>query len=131
MKTFLEFNTGSDIGMERSVMPQIKSEDIPEFLNYIKERKITVKKDFLKISDLLPTQNKVDPEKILKKIENKSKIKPFLISSDNYILDSHHQLYALRYLEPKSIVPVYKIAMKMRDLLNIAKSFTKVSYKSL
>lgn len=112
-------------------MPQIREEDIPDFLNFVRQKNIQVKKSTMKISELLPTQNEVNPERIVAKVQKAGKVKPFIISSDNYILDGHHQLYALKYIDPKTAVTVYKVSVPMKEFINIAKSYPRVSYKSL
>ena len=124
--------TRSRVGLDRSAMPQIRSKYIPDFINFLKKKGISVTQTKTALSTLKPTQNKVETEKILKKfLEPPEKITPFLVSSDRYILDGHHRLYALRASDPKQNVPAYLINIKMQELLDLAKLYPKTTYKPL
>jgi hypothetical protein len=137
-ETFIRFilenivSTHSKIGLNRSSLPQIRGNDIPNFLKFIKNKGIKVTRSNVKISKLKPTQNKIDLNKVEKKVSNKNlKIKPFIVSKDNYILDGHHQLYALKYLNPNSSAISHVIDLDIEELLNIAKSYPKIDFKSI
>jgi len=121
-------------GMPREIMPQIPRKNIPSFLRYVREKGIKIRKIKVPVSSLRPAQNKICNNKVKKKydnFENGIKPKPFIVSRDNYIMDGHHQLYALIAHDSQCEVEVYKIDLDMGNLLNIAKSYSGVRFEDL
>ena len=121
-------------GLPREVMPQVPRANIPGFLKYIREKGIDVSKKEVPLCSLRPTQNKICDKKVRKKFDKFSmgmKPKPFIVSRDNYILDGHHQLYALLAGDSMVNVTVYKIELDMSNLLNIAKSYSGIRFEDL
>lgn len=135
---FLQENTiklKKSLGIPRYEMPQIREVDIEEFIKFLKNKNIKVLKKKISLSKLKATQEEVNFEKIKKKHRDfkrtKQKIKPFIVSKDNHILDGHHQLFALKEIIPNAKVNCYLINLKITQLLNMAKKFSKVFYKSI
>lgn len=118
----------------RIKMPQIKRDYIPDFLNVLKEKGVDVSRRTVSVKSLKPTQNEINLDKVKEKyskfVDGKEP-KPFLVSYDNYILDGHHQLFALKALDADTKVPCYVIGLSMKDLLKVAHSFPKTTYKTL
>lgn len=137
MKTFLEYiyeepvATQHSLGIDRAHMPQIKGSDIPDFLEFLREKGIRITDRSVPVKSLLPTQKEVDSDKIDSKIKTGFEIKPFIVSNDNRVLDGHHQLYALKQMNPEQSVKIYSVGLTMQKLLDIAKSYSKVLFKSL
>ena len=122
------------LNIPRSSMPQIKKDFIPDFIKSLKNKGVGVSKRDVLVDALRPTQNEINMDKVkekYKKLKNGKDVKPFIISSDNYILDGHHQLFALKSLDSRMQVPCYVVNVKMTDLLKYAHSFPKTTYKSI
>lgn len=124
----------NSLNIPRNKMPQIKEVDINSFIKYIKDSDISVASKKLPINILKPTQNQINMEKVktkYDKIKNNYKIKPFIVSSDNHILDGHHQLFALKLLYKNIKVDCNIVNLKMKDLLSLAHNFPKTTYKNI
>jgi hypothetical protein len=126
--------TRNSLNIPRNKMPQIAQRDIQHFIKELEAEGIEVSKAYLPVSKLLPTQKEVNSEKINKKMQDFSAgadAKPFLVSLDNYILDGHHQLYALKSLDKNKTVVACVVGLKMQDLLKYAHGYKKVGYKEI
>ncbi|CAB4141226.1 hypothetical protein UFOVP410_65 [uncultured Caudovirales phage] len=125
----------TSLNIPRSKMPQIQRKYIPNFLRYLKSNSINVHQRDVSVRSLKPTQNEIDMNKVRRKYEayasQSEEIKPFIVSYDNYILDGHHQLFAVKLIDPDSYVSCYILDIKMIDLLNLAKNYSKAMYKSI
>ena len=122
------------LNIPRREMPQIKKKYIPDFLEVLKDRGVSVSHRDISISSLKPTQNEIDLDKVKEKVEkftNGKEPKPFVVSYDNFILDGHHQLFALRVLDKNTKVSCYVVDLKMKDLLKYAYKFPKTTYKNI
>lgn len=122
------------LNISRRDMPQIKRDFIPDFIHLLQAKGISVSNRNIVVSSLKPTQNEINLDKVKDKYEkftNGKEPKPFIVSYDNYILDGHHQLFALKTLNPSMSVPCFYIGVKMKDLLNYAHQFPKTTYKTI
>lgn len=122
------------LNIPRRDMPQIKKDYIPDFIKSLTKKGINVSKQDICVDFLLPTQNEINLDKVKEKyskfVDGKQP-KPFIVSYDNYILDGHHQLFALKTLDKTTKVPCYVVGIKMKDLLKHAHSFPKTTYKTI
>jgi hypothetical protein len=113
------------LGFTRNEMPQIAERDISSFLDELKEQGILVSKKYIRLDKLKPTQSEINLQKVKQKYEHFKKHpdakKPFVVSSDDYILDGHHQLFALRNIDEKQKVIAHVVSLNIRELLNLAK----------
>jgi Cytidylyltransferase-like len=124
------------LNISRRDMPQIKRSDIPDFINSLKQKGIGVSNKNLSVSSLRPTQNEINTDRVKDKYDKMVNgmvfdPKPFIVSKDNYILDGHHQLFALKSYDDSKKVPCYVINVNMIDLLKHANSFPKTTYKTV
>lgn len=122
------------LNIPRRNMPQIKSEYIPDFLHTLKDKGVDVSQRDLPVSILKPTQNEINLDKVKEKftgLSNGKQPKPFLVSSDNFILDGHHQLFALKALDNNTKVPCHVVGVDIRSLLKLAHIFPKTTYKNI
>lgn len=117
----------NSMNIPRKNMPQIKHKDIKYFLEFLVSKGISVSNRNISIQSLKPVQNEIDSDKVKSKFEDfvngKETPKPFIISYDNYILDGHHQLFALRILDTNKHVPCYQVSINMKELLKLATTF--------
>lgn len=124
----------NSLNIPRSKMPQIKKDHIPEFISMLKSHGVNISKRDVSIRSLKPTQNEINVDKVKDKYDkfvDGKEIKPFIVSHDNYILDGHHQLFALKTLDADQKVSCYVIGITMKTLLQFAHSFPKTKYKSI
>ena len=83
---------GGRFGIDRANMPQIKTDDIPEFLDWVKKQGVKVTKEQAIVTTLKPTQDDMNQEKIQHLIDTgKYKNGTVLVAKDNNILDGHHR----------------------------------------
>jgi len=122
------------LGIDRSKMPQIKSTLMGDYIRYIDDMGVRVRKKKLPISTLKNTQGHLNKKKIqglLQKGGKESLQKPFIISSDNYILDGHHRANALYNIDDKHRANVIQINLPIKKLIQVTHDFSKVKYKDI
>lgn len=123
------------LNIPRKNMPQIKREYIPDFIKLLGTHGITVTKRSVSVRNLKPTQSEINMNKVREKhekfVNGKKEPKPFIVSYDNFILDGHHQLLALQTLDKDTTVSCYVVGVKMKDLLQYAHDYPKVTYKDI
>lgn len=122
------------LNIPRIQMPQIRRENIPDFLDHLRHQGIDVSERSVAIKSLRPTQNEINTDKVkekYQKLANGKEPKPFLVSYDNFILDGHHQLFALRTLDDSMKMTCYVVGLKMTELLKMAHKYPKTTYKNL
>lgn len=125
------FYPGNTLGIARGDMPQITTEHFPAFVDSLDVRITKTKQS---ISSLKPIQKEINIEKaevIKRKQGELIKQKPIIISSDNYVLDGHHRWLAILLMDKNANVPVVKINMPIRQLLDAAHNFDKVEYRDI
>lgn len=110
------------LGVPRSQMPQIKSFRVEDFEKYLEQEGYALRQEKAEAQKLKLTQSDINMNKVVGMVQNINQIrqKPVIVSSDGYILDGHHRIFALQLSQPKKKVPVHKVNVKIRDLLNIA-----------
>jgi len=123
------------LNIPRNKMPQIKREFIPDFIKALNKNGVAVSKREMDVKNLKPTQSEINMNKVRQKYENFANgvktPKPFIVSYDNFILDGHHQLFALQTLEKDTKVDCYHVGLRMKDLLKFAHEFPKTTYKEI
>lgn len=124
----------NSLNIPRNKMPQIKRDYIPDFIKMLKHNGVSVSTRELSVKNLKPTQNQINLDKVKEKYEkfaDGKEVKPFIVSYDNYILDGHHQLFALKTLDSDQKVPCFVVNIVMRDLLQFAHDYPKTTYKEI
>jgi hypothetical protein len=121
------------LGISRKDMPQIKSTDVPEFIKYLATKDIKTDSTTVKAASLKPTQKEIQKERVadLATIAKDNLSKPLIISKDGYVLDGHHRWLALINKDKAAKIKVVKVNVTMKELLELAKKFPKVSYKQI
>jgi tRNA nucleotidyltransferase/poly(A) polymerase len=115
-------------------MPQIASKNISDYITFLKSKGVRVTGKLLKVSSLKPTQQSIDKAKVLQLMKDGnmgSLTKPVIISSDGYILDGHHRIYALYNLDKSYKINVVFVHLPIRKLLNITFDYPNVFTKSI
>lgn len=142
MKNFLTFisetvvvpDRENTLDIDRKDMPQISSNNMKHFLSYLDKKSIRHKEQTIDPNALKATQGHFHKEKIrniISSMEDGSyKVKPILISKDNYIMDGHHRWLAHSNLNTQ--LPVHRINLPVKSLIGIIhdypKSFTEKLY---
>jgi hypothetical protein len=124
------------LGISRNELPQIKSTDVPEFIQWLESQNIESFDASFPVGALKPVQREINLEKVFSMAEKHkageidlSKGKPLMTSSDEHIIDGHHRWYALRELDPKNEIDIIMIDSSARKLIELMKEFPKTSYK--
>ena len=125
-----------NFGIPRAEMPQIKSNLVPKFLDFLEyEYNANITRREWPVSELKATQANLNPEKVKKLAEegNMEHLrKPILISSDEdgpFIMDGHHRWAALNVLDPEETIEAIQVNMDIEELLEAGKEFPQVAYK--
>jgi hypothetical protein len=127
---------GAGLGIKRADMPQVASEDYPEYVKHLKANGISLKEGEMNPDDLKPIQkefakpkveNSID--KMIESLKSGGKLKPIIVSSDNYVIDGHHRWIAHKNV--RMMIPVLKANVKMNKLLKVTHDFPKVGYKDI
>ena len=123
------------LGVAREEMPQISSGDVQDFRSWLESQGVASKPDKVSVADLKPIQKELNMEKVDGMMQAKSQEylafgKPAIISSDNYLVDGHHRWWAVRMMEEGGMFGVIRVDMPIRELLELAREYPKVSYKS-
>jgi hypothetical protein len=95
---------------------------------------VSSKPDKVQVADLKPIQKELNMEKVDGMMQAKSQEylafgKPAIISQDNYLVDGHHRWWAVRMIDEDASFGVIRVDMPIRDLLDLAHDYPKVSYK--
>lgn len=134
--------TGS-LGIDRAGMPQLSgtvngeyrtsAEMVPEFTRWLRDRGVTVTPRQVPAESLKPTQSTGDMRAIrgiadALKSGEMANVKPVTVSSDNRVLDGHHN-WAGRLLADaegrRADMPVNRVGLPMTELLGQARAFAR------
>lgn len=122
------------LNIDRAVLPQVKSEDVPDFLRWVSQHKHwTSTRTELPVASLHPSQGNFNTVKIkdLMTTERANLRKPIIVSSDHYVMDGHHRWIALLNLDPTDTIPAILVRAKALDLLSAMKEYPKSFTKSV
>ncbi|WP_341714434.1 hypothetical protein [Limnobacter sp.] len=105
------------LGIPRAQMPQIKSEARGALVQFLKARGIDSESKSVPASQLKPTQAEYSADKVKRFIESGpvDGSRSVLISSDNHVLDGHHQWMTFQAMDKD--VPVIQLNAPIRELL--------------
>ena len=129
-------NLDFGMGLSRMELPQIKSTDVPEFIDWLDEKGVDSVRTSMEVGELTPIQKEINLEKTdsmaMKHEQGEIDLstgKPVMVSSDEHLVDGHHRWYALRELNPNNRLDVVMIDAPILDLISLMKQFPKTSYK--
>lgn len=109
------------LGVPRAEMPQIKAENRGAMVNYLKARNVTSTKENVPAAALKPTQQEFSPSKVQKAKEFTGGNRSILVSSDNYVLDGHHQWLAAR--DNGENIDTLRLDAPIAELIPLARDF--------
>jgi hypothetical protein len=122
--------------LSRTELPQIKSTDVEEFMEWLEMSDIAVEEDpEFDPKELTPIQKEINLDKVAGMVANKglkalANDKPVMISGDNYLIDGHHRWYALIDSDYPT-VSVVRIGLGVHELIDIIKGWEKTSYRDI
>ena len=121
------------LGIERKYMPQIKTTDYPEFIEYLEKNGARFRSETIPAADLKAMQKEFSDAGILKQLEKNLRdgpnTKAVIASSDDYILDGHHRW--LVALNTGADLNVYRVNMPAWKLYDLVNDFEKTYYKDI
>lgn len=112
------------LGIPRAEMPQIKAEHRGAMVNFLGARGITSVQEEVPASTLKPTQEEFSPAKVKKALGFTGGDRSILVSSDNHVLDGHHQWMAK--LDGDQTVKIIRLGAPIRQLLKDVREFPSV-----
>ncbi|MES3041788.1 MAG: hypothetical protein V4730_11655 [Pseudomonadota bacterium] len=109
------------LNIPRADMPQIKAEHRGAMVNFLNARDIAHTQEEVPATSLKPTQTEFSPAKVAKAMGFTGTDRSILVSSDNHVLDGHHQWMAK--LEAGEPVKVIRLNAPIQQLLETVKEF--------
>lgn len=109
------------LNIPRADMPQIKAEHRGAMVNFLNARDIAHTQEEVPASSLKPTQEEFSPAKVKKALGFEGGERSILISSDNHVLDGHHQWLAK--VEGDQPVKVIRLDAPIKQLLDTVREF--------
>ena len=121
------------LGVKRKDMPQVKSDDYAEFIEYLKTNGATFTKETIPARDLKAMQKEFSDEGIMKQlmknIEQGPNRKAVIASSDDYIMDGHHRW--LVAINTGADLNVFRVNLPAYELYDLVNKFEKTYYKGI
>lgn len=117
------------LNISRSIMPQIKGDQLNDYLSYLKDNDVDHRMVKVAPKHLRATQSEFNLDKVQSMIDTDGEYKPPLISKDFYILDGHHRWLADYNKNKEDPVPVRMIDSPILDLMSLTHRFSGVMYK--
>jgi adenylate kinase family enzyme len=121
------------LNVDRSTMPQVKSTDIPDLLQWLQSHKhISHHTSSIAPHHLKFVQSNFNTDKIEALMQDPTQLqKPVLVSSDHYVIDGNHRVLAQLNLSPFKAIPIILLGGKVLDILAALKEYPKSTIKSI
>lgn len=125
--------------LSRNELPQIKSTDVEDFRNWMREEKgIDSFKTKMEVEELSPIQKEINTEKTdsMKEKHQSGEIdlisgKPVMVTMDEFLIDGHHRWYALLQIDPSIEMETINFETTVDEFLQVVKEYPKVSFKDV
>jgi len=119
---WIEFAKDSgSLNIPRAEMPQIKAEHRGAMVNFLNARGIDHEEQLVPADELKPTQKEFSRSKVAKAKNFEGGSRSILVSSDDHVLDGHHQWLAS--LDKGEEVRVIRLDAPIKKLLDAAHEF--------
>lgn len=118
------------LGIPRSSMPQIETEDYDELYKYLKNHGLSPKAMKVNPAELKALQRDFKTAGVVKALQKEKVKKPVIISNDNYVIDGNHRWLAALNTRLDKIDAIMFPANGVK-LLALVKKFHKVGFKGL
>lgn len=123
-----------NLGYTRGSMPQIDSDRVDEFIEYLHQNGVEVSPVKVRTKMLRLTQNEVNKLKVfevMQRLRKGYKLPPFFYSKDYYVLDGSHRFVGQFNLDKEKPVPAWKVDMPMQQLIKLANLFSGVRHRTV
>jgi hypothetical protein len=128
-KSWVKFSYDSkSLNIPRAEMPQVKAEHRGALVNFLNAKGISHEKETVPANELKPTQAEFSPEKVKKAQNYEGGDRSILISSDNHVVDGHHQWLAK--LDNNEDVNVIRLNAPIKTLLNDVNEFPSAEQRA-
>ena len=118
------------LGIKRKDMPQIRADDMPEFVEWANKQGVAIRDDTEHVSSLRPAQNEYNPANAAQ-LPPFALDKPLTVSSDNYVLDGTNRWVRQRNDDPHQQVKVRRIGLPVKEALKLMLRFPKAFSKDV
>lgn len=125
-------NFNGTLGIPRSEMPQIKSDKVDDFVNWLNKKGVACESGEMEVSKIKPTQAEMNVDKValLMNGENLDHLKKrVILSKENRLFDGHHRWAALLFSDKENKIVYEKVDLPIRKLLELAKEYKHTNYK--
>lgn len=126
---------GGNMGLQRSMMPQIAANRLSEYFRHMKSNGVTFKEKTLKTSELKLVQAEYNKDKVLNLMKQYKKgdkaVGRIIVSKDGFVLDGSHRFLAKHNSDPTNAdIDVHQANVKIADLLSISRKFAGVQFRT-
>lgn len=121
------FKMGESLNIPRAEMPQIKAGDRSSLVQYLRARGVENAQETVDPNTLKPTQAEYFPDKVAKAREFVGEDTAILVSSDNRIIDGHHQWLAKK--EAGVPMRVIRLGKPAAELLPQVREFPSATFE--
>jgi SPP1 gp7 family putative phage head morphogenesis protein len=118
---------GVGINVPRESMPQVRGEDLEEFLRFARGQGVGVSKQTYRADELSPTQKEFRQERVDSMDEGALR-EPVIVSRDLYVLDGTHRWVKAWQGKPTAEVPAVLIDLPLQDALDLMRRFPKAKF---
>lgn len=118
---------GLGVDVPRNRMPQVRGEDVAEFVDWARGKGVGVDETSVVADDLSPTQREFRQERV-DAIPDDKLSDPVVVSRDGYVLDGTHRWVKQWQRNRWAKVPVLKIDLDLRPALDLMRSFPKARF---
>ena len=125
----VEIPVDKKFNIPRSEMPQVRTDDYPEFLDYLSNAGAVFSKEKVLAKTLKPVQGEFAEKGVIKSLKKRGAVKPVIASSDNYIIDGHHRWLAALNTDQK--VLIYRVNMGADELMQLVLDFPETYFKDI
>jgi DNA topoisomerase IB len=112
------------LGTKRKDMPQIRSKDMPEFMEWAGKQGVAVTPTTETVANLKPAQSEYN-QKQVEQISPEAGALPITVSRDNYVLDGTNRYVYLLQANPQQQVNVRRIDLPAKEALRLMHRFPK------
>ncbi|MEM8735707.1 MAG: hypothetical protein AAGG44_15845, partial [Planctomycetota bacterium] len=111
------------LGIPRADMPQVTSEQRGALANFARARGVDFERVELLPTNLRPSQAEYSPEKVDKARGYDGPERAILVSSDNYVVDGHHQWMKNRTDTPGEPMEVVRLGAPANEAIDLVREF--------
>ncbi len=125
-ESWQRFKMGESLNVPRAEMPQIKAGDRSSLVQFARARGVESAQETVDPGSLKPTQQEFSPAKVAKAREFVGEDRAILVSSDNRIIDGHHQWLAKK--EAGAPIRVIRLQQTAKELLPLVREFPSATF---